>query len=110
MHPVRCHARIAHPTHHDCWPWYAKTPLVPICAPIFVAARRAQYEGFLTEPGLGFHNSSADSTLTAIDLIVSLGAWADVDVEITTGKAMGVTLYTVELFQRDGPGMRGTRT
>ena len=66
---------------------------------------QGQYDGFLLEPKLGYHNASADSTLTRMTFDVGVDAWADVEVVITTGKDMGVTLYTVELFQRDGPGV-----
>jgi hypothetical protein len=58
-----------------------------------------QYQGFLLEPKLGYHNASADATLTRMTFDVHDEEWADVEVVITTGKDMGVTLYTVDLFQ-----------
>ena len=66
---------------------------------------QGQYDGFLLEPKLSYHNVSADSTLTTMTFDVDLDAWKDVEVVISTGKDMGTTLYTVELFERDGPGV-----
>jgi hypothetical protein len=36
---------------------------------------------------------------------VDVAAWKDVEVVIATGKDMGTTLYTVEIFQRGGAGV-----
>jgi len=63
-----------------------------------------QYDGFLLEPKLGFHNASADATLCTVSLEANTGDWKDVTVVIQTGKDMGETLYTVDIYQR---GMHG---
>jgi len=64
-----------------------------------------QYEGFLLEPKLKFHADSADATLCEVLLSVDTDAWRGVPMVIRTGKDMGTTLYTVEVFQKDGPGV-----
>jgi len=65
----------------------------------------AQYDGFLLEPKLKFHNASADATLCKVALDVGLDAWKNVKIIIQTGKDMGELSYTVDFHQRDGNGI-----
>lgn len=67
--------------------------------------RFGQYDGFLFEPKLKFHNASADATLCQVFLDVGLSAWKGVTMVIQTGKDMGETLYTVDFYQRGGKGV-----
>lgn len=64
-----------------------------------------QYEGFLTEPYLTYHPTFADSTYVDVELRVDLDAWDAVPIHIVTGKDFGLLKYTVEFYQRDGPGL-----
>mmetsp|Transcript_879 Transcript_879/g.2010 ORF Transcript_879/g.2010 Transcript_879/m.2010 type:complete len:560 (+) Transcript_879:96-1775(+) len=64
-----------------------------------------QFDGMLESKKLSFHSAFADSTFARVYLNSSMPAWRDVELVIQTGKAMDINLYTVELFQRDGPGL-----
>jgi len=64
-----------------------------------------QYDGFLLEPKLKYHGAFADSTLVEMTLSTTLDGWEDVELVIATGKDIGTSLYTVDFFQRDGPGV-----
>jgi len=64
-----------------------------------------QYDGYLLEPKLKYHSAFADATLCYVDFSVDIEGWADVPITIATGKDMGTTLYTVEFYQRGGPGV-----
>ena len=64
-----------------------------------------QYEGFLQEPKLGYHKNSADATYSTMYLDMNMDKWNETNLEITTGKSMGTTLYTIELYQAGGPGL-----
>jgi len=68
------------------------------------ACQLSQYDGWLMEPKLSYHGSFADSTLCQIKFGVDMPTWRDTQFSIQTGKTMGTTLYTVELFQRGGKG------
>jgi len=67
--------------------------------------RHGQYDGFLLEPKLKFHPSFADTTFSNAHFSVDTDAWQGVNFTISTGKDMGTLLYTVEFFQRGGPGV-----
>jgi glucose-6-phosphate 1-dehydrogenase len=67
--------------------------------------RLAQYDGFLLEPKLTYHNATADATLCQVLLEVDLDLWKGVPIVIQTGKDMGDTLYTIEFYQRNGRGV-----
>jgi len=69
------------------------------------SCRLGQYEGFLLEPQLGFHAGFADSTFCNVALAVNNAAWNGVPVNIATGKLMGELRYSVEVFQKGGPGV-----
>eukprot|EP00405_Crypthecodinium_cohnii_P016178 CAMPEP_0206451462 /NCGR_PEP_ID=MMETSP0324_2-20121206/19355_1 /ASSEMBLY_ACC=CAM_ASM_000836 /TAXON_ID=2866 /ORGANISM="Crypthecodinium cohnii, Strain Seligo" /LENGTH=560 /DNA_ID=CAMNT_0053921347 /DNA_START=80 /DNA_END=1762 /DNA_ORIENTATION=- len=64
-----------------------------------------QYKGFLLEPKLKFHANFADSTDCGIQLSVDTEAWKGVPITIQTGKDMGATIYTVDFYEKDGPGV-----
>jgi len=65
----------------------------------------SQYDSFLLEPKLSYHNASADATLCEVHLTVDLDGWRDADLVIATGKDTGTTLYTIDFYQRDGHGV-----
>jgi len=69
------------------------------------ACELGQYEGFLLEDKLGYHNESADSTYAKVHLISGDEKWDDVEIIIATGKKMGAEDRRIEVFQRDGPGV-----
>jgi hypothetical protein len=54
---------------------------------------------------LKYHASFADSTFARVNLQSANDQWKDVELVIQTGKAMDINLYTVEVYQRDGPGV-----
>jgi len=64
-----------------------------------------QYDGFLLEPKLKFHPNFADSTLSELHFKLDLDGWKDTQFVIVTGKDMGKLQYTVEFFQKGGPGI-----
>merc|ERR1712032_363727 len=64
-----------------------------------------QYDGFLLEPKLGYHAKFADATFSTMFLYMLMENWKETSLEITTGKEMGTTLYTVEMYQAGGPGL-----
>lgn len=69
------------------------------------ACRQSQYEGWLLEPKLTYHPGFADSTYCEVHLKVSGNSWRSVDVTIQTGKLMGETMYTIEVFQNNTRGV-----
>mmetsp|Transcript_880 Transcript_880/g.951 ORF Transcript_880/g.951 Transcript_880/m.951 type:complete len:770 (-) Transcript_880:181-2490(-) len=64
-----------------------------------------QYDGFLLEPKLGYHKNFADATFSTMYLDMNMDKWNETNLEITTGKSMGTTLYTIEMYQAGGPGL-----
>jgi glucose-6-phosphate 1-dehydrogenase len=64
-----------------------------------------QYDGFLSEPGITYHTGSADATLCWVNLKVKTAEWQGVEVVIASGKAMRKKQYTIEVYQRGGPGI-----
>lgn len=78
---------------------------------VLQGASHGQYDGFLLEPKLKFHPGFADATYSDVQFQVASpsvrggGPWAGVNVSIVTGKDTGVLRYTVEFFQRGGPGV-----
>lgn len=67
--------------------------------------RDGQYVDFLLEPKLGYHGTYADATFTNMQVKVNGGKWDNTEVHIATGKDMGELKYTVEMYQRGGPGV-----
>lgn len=64
-----------------------------------------QFDGLLRSKGLKYHGDFADSTWSRVHVNSSLAQWKDVELTIQTGKAMDVNLYTIDVYQRDGPGV-----
>jgi len=64
-----------------------------------------QYDGWLFEDNLYFHPDFADATYSTMYLDMLSDDWKDVAVEYTTGKKMGLMLYTVDFHQKGGPGV-----
>merc|ERR1712238_390467 len=64
-----------------------------------------QYDGFLLEPKLGYHKNFADATFSTMYLDMNMDKWNETNLEITTGKSMGTTLYTIAMYQAGGPGL-----
>jgi glucose-6-phosphate 1-dehydrogenase len=64
-----------------------------------------QFDGLLESKWLKYHASFADSTFARVNLKSSNDQWKDVDFVIQTAKAMDINLYTVEIYQRGGPGV-----
>jgi len=64
-----------------------------------------QYDGWLFEDGLSYHPDFADATYSTMMLKMTSDEWKDVAVEYTTGKLMGIDLYTIDFYQKDGPGV-----
>merc|ERR1712064_120570 len=64
-----------------------------------------QFDGLLESKDLTYHPSFADSTFSRVHLSSSLPEWSDVELIIQTGKSMDINLYTVEVYQRGGPGV-----
>lgn len=64
-----------------------------------------QFSGLLESKWLKYHPSFADSTFCRVLLSSALPAWKNVEFVIQTGKAMDVNLYTVDVYQRDKPGI-----
>jgi len=64
-----------------------------------------QFDGLLESKKLKYHAAFADSTFSRVNLMSSDDQWKDVEFVIQTAKAMDINLYTVEVYQRDGPGV-----
>lgn len=64
-----------------------------------------QYDDWLFEDNLGYHADFADATYSTMFLDMNMEDWADTSLEITTGKLMGTTLYTVQMYEAGGPGV-----
>jgi len=64
-----------------------------------------QFEGLLESKKYSYHPTFADSTWARANFTSSNPLWKDVELVIQTGKAMDINLYTVEIFQRGGPGV-----
>merc|ERR1712100_908888 len=64
-----------------------------------------QFDGLLESRWLKWHPTFADSTFCRVNLQSSNKQWEDVELIIQTAKAMDINLYTVEVYQRDGPGV-----
>lgn len=64
-----------------------------------------QFDGLLQSRWLKYHATFADSTFSRVTLASSAQQWQNVEMVIQTAKAMDINLYTVEIFQRDGPGV-----
>jgi len=64
-----------------------------------------QFDGLLESKWLKYHPTFADSTFSRVNLQSLNDQWKDVELVIQTAKAMDINLYTVEVHQRDGPGV-----
>lgn len=64
-----------------------------------------QFDGLLESKKYSYHPTFADSTWSRANFTSSNPLWKDVQLVIQTGKAMDINLYTVEIFQRGGPGV-----
>jgi len=69
-----------------------------------MACSFGQYHGFLLEEGLSFHAEFADSTLASCNLTAK-GDMEGVEISIQTGKVMGAFLYSIDMYQKGGPGV-----
>jgi glucose-6-phosphate 1-dehydrogenase len=64
-----------------------------------------QFDGLLESRWLKYHASFADSTFARVNLQSANDKWKDVELVIQTAKAMDINLYTIEVYQRGGPGV-----
>lgn len=64
-----------------------------------------QFEGLLRSKKMKFHGDFADSTFCRVFLKSSMQGWEDTDFVIQTGKSMDINLYTIEVYQKNGPGV-----
>jgi hypothetical protein len=64
-----------------------------------------QFDGLLESKWLKYHPTFADSTFARVNLQSATDQWKDVALVIQTAKAMDINLYTVEIYQRGGPGV-----
>jgi len=64
-----------------------------------------QFDGLLRSKKLKYHDDFADSTFCRVFLKSNTNQWHNTDLVIQTGKSMDIDLYTVEIFQRGGPGV-----
>jgi glucose-6-phosphate 1-dehydrogenase len=64
-----------------------------------------QFEGLLESKWMKYHPTFADSTFSRVMVKSSNEKWKGVDLVIQTGKSMDINLYTVEIFQKNGPGV-----
>merc|ERR1711981_181907 len=64
-----------------------------------------QFDGLLESKWLKYHPTFADSTFSRVNLQSLNDQWKGVELVIQTAKAMDINLYTVEVYQRDGPGV-----
>jgi len=65
---------------------------------------QGQYYGWLFEDDLSYHPTFADATLSTITFESSSEQWKNTEIVMTTGKLMGMMLYSIDLYQADGPG------
>jgi glucose-6-phosphate 1-dehydrogenase len=63
-----------------------------------------QYNGWLLEDDITYHEAFADSTLCHVTYAVSVAGMDGVEIELQTGKDMGEFLYTIDVYQQGGPG------
>lgn len=68
------------------------------------SCEHGQYNGWLFEDGLSYHPEFADATYSTMNLDSSMSAWAQTEIVMTTGKLMGMMLYTIDMYQAGGPG------
>jgi glucose-6-phosphate 1-dehydrogenase len=64
-----------------------------------------QFDGLLESKWLKYHPTFADSTFCRVQFRSSNDQWKGVELVIQTGKAMDISLYTIEIFQRGGTGV-----
>jgi glucose-6-phosphate 1-dehydrogenase len=64
-----------------------------------------QFDGLLESKWLKYHPTFADSTFCRVKFRSSNHQWKGVELVIQTGKAMDTSLYTIEVYQRGGPGV-----
>lgn len=64
-----------------------------------------QFEGLLRSKKLKFHGDFADSTFCRVFVTSHTNQWKGTEMVIQTGKSMDINLYTVEVFQKGGPGV-----
>ena len=62
-----------------------------------------QYDGWLFEDDLSYHADFADATFSTMFLDMDMDDWLDTALEITTGKLMGTTYYSVSEKWRYAP-------
>jgi len=63
-----------------------------------------QYNNWLYEKKLGYHEKFADATYSTMDLDMNMDQWKDTELILTTGKKMDAMIYTVDLYQNGGSG------
>ena len=64
-----------------------------------------QYDGFLLEEYLTYHAEFADSTLVSCNLTAKSNNMNGVEIVIRTGKMLGEFLYSIDMYQKGGPGV-----
>lgn len=64
-----------------------------------------QFEGLLRSKRLKYHEDFADSTWCRVFVNSTMAAWKDVELVIQTGKSMDINLYSIDIYQRNGPGV-----
>jgi len=64
-----------------------------------------QYDGWLFEPGLSYHADFADATYSTMRLKMLSEEWKNTEAVLTSGKKMGMDLYSIKMYQAGGPGV-----
>jgi len=70
-----------------------------------VGCELKQFDGLLESHKLKYHPEFADSTFSRVRVRSSMDAWKDTELVIQTAKSMDINLYTIEVYQRGGPGV-----
>jgi len=70
-----------------------------------VGCELKQFDGLLESKYLKYHADFADSTFCRAKFSSLAKDWEGVDLVIQTAKAMDINLYTIEVYQRGGPGV-----
>jgi len=70
-----------------------------------VGCELKQFDGLLESRKLKYHPEFADSTFCRVRVKSSMDAWKDVELVIQTAKSMDINLYTIDVYQRGGPGV-----
>jgi len=64
-----------------------------------------QFNGLLRSKKLKYHGEFADSTFCRVFLRSEASQWKGTEMIIQTGKSMDINLYTIEVYQKGGPGV-----